>query len=141
MTLNCLKRAGLIVARVSGVMALWEEVGAEATLLLSARWLVASTAGWVWYSACADDWPEGAAITVASDTLGAILGTAAVGTLSMEVIVVLVKLIMDGKRERDRKREAAKDKRIRQLEKSLRENNIEIPPDHATLAESTEPAE
>ena len=80
----------------------------------------------------------GSAITVASDTLGAILGTAAVGTLSMEVTVVLVKLIMDNRRKDRREREAAKDKRIRQLEESLRKNNITIPPDPATTP--TEPA-
>ena len=109
--------------------------------MLSARWLLVSTAGWVWYSACAADWPERSTITFASDTLGAV----AVGTLSMEVTVVLVKLIMDDKRreareEADQAREVAEQaqNRVRVLEEALKRNNIEIPADPATTAEPAE---
>lgn len=142
---NFLKRAGLIVVHISGVKALWEEIGAEATLLLSAGWLIVSTTGWVWYSACASDWPKGSAITFASDTLGAILGTVAVGTLSMEVAVVLVKLIMDGRREQDWKkveqaqREADEARQeTRAWREWARKNDIDLPPH---LESSTEPVE
>ena len=143
-----LKRVVLLIAHVSGVKALWEEIGAEATLLLSARWLVASTAVWVWYTERVTGWPRDVAITVASDTLGAILGTVAVGTLSMELTVVLVKMVMEDRRKRDQKKvEKAQDEarkaqeEIQALRNWARENNIEIPPDLTTPAESAEPAE
>ena len=130
--------------RVSGVRALWEEIGAEATLLLSARWLFVAATGWVWYTEYVTGWPKEVAITVASDALGAILGTVAVGTLSMEVAIVLVKVIMDDRRKRNQEKvEQAQEeaelarRENRALRKLVQENNIELPPDLTTSAEST----
>ena len=148
-----LKRVGLLIARVSGVEALWEEAGAQATLLLSARWLIASATGWVWYTVCVTGWPEGVLITVASDTLGAVLGTTAVGTLVMEAIVVLVKLIMDGARKQARQeaqqaREEARQAReearqeLEQAQKTIRALEKELEKrDTTDLAMSSEPTE
>ena len=77
---------------------------------------------------------------------GGVLGTVAVGTLPMEVTIVLVKLIMDGERERDQKKieQARKEtdparNRVRVLDEMLKKNDIGIPPDSSTPAESTEP--
>ena len=96
------KRFWAWIVWLSGVGAVWREEGIRATLLLSVRWLVAATLLWCLVSEYATGWPEGVLITVVSDSLGAILGTTTVGTLVVEAIVVLAKLVLENTRRKHR---------------------------------------
>ena len=65
------------------------------------------------------------------------MGTVAVGTLSMEVIVVLVKLIMDDKRRQAREEARQTQEENRALRDLLEKHNIEVPSHLVTSAEPT----
>ena len=118
--------------------------------MLSSTWWCGSTRG-------VTGWPDGEPVSIAADTSGASLGTAAVATLATAAIVVLAKYLLEGRRRRDKEKlekilerydketremvieimksmgrepaDIADQSWISQLEDALRANGIDVPPD------------
>ncbi len=119
--IGCLRAIGGFFAGTSGIRRVWEEESFQASALLSARWLVLAVAWWCGITGGVTGWPDGKLVSIAADTLGASLGTATAGTLATEVIVVLAKLLLEGKRQKDQDKRQKDQEQLDKIREEVRQ--------------------